>query len=635
MAVQFKVPKSPTKSIEAMEDFRGADFTNASSNIDNRRSPNCQNLIRDVPGKVRKSLGWHTIATYNENDEKKAINGVFYLVEDDTPIVHCGNKLYYGDTLIYSSMNDAISSAYLFGETLYIMDGTNYLMYSQTRSGDVITHHVDDVCSKAYIPTVTISKNPDGGGTSYEDLNLLQAGFTEQFIVDSAHSTAKIFQLSFKPLDATTVKAQILNAQGEWVDKTESTDFTVDRTNGKVTFNTAPGTTPLTGEDNVKITAYRTVSGYADKIKKCSVGILYGIKGGKDRLFVSGNPDYINYDWHSEQYNLTYFCDTSYARLGSDTSKIVGYTIIANSLATHKDEVEREQNIIMRAGQVDKDNKEVFPITNAIQGAGAIAKHSFGYMQTEPLFPTREGVFAVTAQDVTGEKYSQSRSFYINGRLLEEPNLENAYCCVFNDNYWICINNVAYILDGLQPNVTVKDAPYSTRQYAGFYRTNIPANIMWTRKHELYFGTHDGRLCKFYTDKESPDSYNDDGEPIVSIWETADIDGQLFYKNKTLRYVAVRVDSAVRTSLRLDVYDKGFWEFVKYDDEFAGYLDFSEIDFSRFTFSCDTTQQIFRTKLRVKKVDKFRLRITNDALNEPFGINNIAMEYVENGYYKG
>ena len=632
MATQFKVPKSPQKSIQLLEDFRGVDFTNASSNIDVNRSPNCQNMIRDVPGKVRKSLGWHTVKTY---DEESKINGVFYLVKDDTPIVHCGTKLYYNDEVIYSSMADRRSSGWVFNEKIYILDGTHYLVYYQTTVGDVVTHHVDDVSTDAYIPTVTISKNPDGGGTSYEDLNLLQAGFTEQFIVDSAHSTAKTFQLSFKPLDATTVTAAIKNASGDWVTKVENTDFTVNRTDGTITFNTAPGQTPLTGEDNVKITAYRTVSGYADKIKKCTIGTLYGMKGGKDRLFVSGNPDFINYDWHSEQFNYTYFPDTSYSRLGSDASAIVGYTIISNHLATHKDEVDREQNIIMRTGTVDSNNNEIFTITNSVQGAGAIAPYAFAYMQTEPLFLTREGVFAVTAQDITGEKYSQNRSFYINGKLLEESNLEDAYACVYNDNYWLCINGVAYILDGLQPTVTDKSAPYSTRQYSGFYRTNVPAHIMWTRKNELFFGTEDGRICVFYTDKESLANYNDDGEPIVAIWESTDIDGELFYKNKTLRYIAVRVDSAIRTSMSLYVLNRGFWEFVKYDNAFARYLMFSQIRFSRFSFSCDKTQKIFKTKLRIKKVDKFRLRIISDELNEPFGLNNIAMEFVENGYYKG
>jgi hypothetical protein len=581
-------------------------------------------MIRDVPGKVRKSLGWFVVNTY----DNAPINGCYHITGKNEYIVHCGTKLYIGTTEIYSSMNNARSRAWQFDDRLYIIDGANYLVFYQENGAN----HVEPVSSSAYIPTVTISKDPDGGGTSYEDLNLLQSGFTEQFL---GKADIKDYQLSFKPLDATTVTAKILNSSGEWIDKVEGTDFTVNRTTGVITFGTAPGVSPLTGEDNVKITAYRTVDGYADRINKCTFGVLYGMKGGKDRLFVSGNSEYRNYDWHSEPYKPTYFPDTSYSRLGSDSSSIIGYSVIANHLAAHKDELEPEQNIFLRAGQVGKDDAEIFTITNTLRGIGAIAKDSFGYLETEPLFLTRQGIFAVTAQDITGEKYSQNRSFYLNGKLLNEANLENAYACVFNDNYWLCLNNVAYILDGLQPTVTDKAAPYSTRQYAGFYRTNVPANVMWVFQNELYFGTTDGKVCKFHTDKYALTSYNDNGEPIEAIWETPDIDGELFYKNKSLRYLAIRVDAAVKTSLSVWAMDRGVWNFIKEDDSFSSYLSFNQLTFSAFTFSCDRTQKISRTKMRIKKVDKFRLRFINDKLNEPFTIYNIAFEYIENGYYKG
>lgn len=624
MAVQFKVPSPPKRSIDTIDVLRGCDFTNSPANVDPSRSPNCVNMIRDVPGKVRKSLGWFVVNTYDD----APINGCYHITGKSEYIVHCGTKLYIGTTEIYSSMNNARSRAWQFDDRLYIIDGANYLVFYQENGAN----HVEPVSNSAYIPTVTISKDPDGGGTSYEDLNLLQSGFTEQFL---GKANVKDYQLSFKPLDATTVTAKILNSSGEWIDKVENTDFTVNRTTGVITFGTAPGVSPLTGEDNVKITAYRTVDGYADRINKCTFGVLYGMKGGKDRLFVSGNSEYRNYDWHSEPYKPTYFPDTSYSRLGSDSSSIIGYSVIANHLAAHKDELEPEQNIFLRAGQVGKDDAEIFTITNTLRGIGAIAKDSFGYLETEPLFLTRQGIFAVTAQDITGEKYSQNRSFYLNGKLLNEANLENAYACVFNDNYWLCLNNVAYILDGLQPTVTDKAAPYSTRQYAGFYRTNIPANVMWVFQNELYFGTTDGKVCKFHTDKYALNSYNDNGEPIEAIWETPDIDGELFYKNKSLRYLAIRVDAAIKTSMSIWAMDRGIWTFVKEDDTFSNYFSFSQFQFSGFSFSCDRTQKICRTKMRIKKVDKFRLRFINDKLNEPFTLYNIAFEYVENGYYKG
>lgn len=622
-AVQFKVPKAVPRSIEVINEFLGVDFTNSSAAIDVRRTPNGQNMIRSVPGKVRKSLGWSTQKTYA--DEK--INGCHFLRGESSYLIHAGTKLYNGDTVVYSGMADERSMSWEFDKKLYIVDGKKMIVVSKSGS----TYTASAVEDSAYVPTLTISKDPSGGGTAYEDLNLLSPGFTEQFL---GQADVTEYSLSFGGLDATEVTAEVLNAQGEWITKVENTDFTVDRTTGTVTFNTAPGVSPVTGEDNVKITAYRTVSGYADKVNKCKIGVLYGTNGGNDRLFLTGNPDFINYDWYSESYMPTYFPDTNYSKLGSDASAIIGYSKIGNYLATHKDDFERDQNIILRRSTMVEE-KVAFKVENALQGCGAIAPYTFGYISNEPLFLTTQGIFAVTAQDVTGEKYSQNRSFYLNNKLIHEQHLENAYAVVYKDMYILSINNVLYILDGLQAVMTDKQLPYATRQYCGFYRTNVPANVMWVYDEALWFGTADGKVCKFATDPDSPSNYTDDGEPIEAIWETPDIEGKLFYKNKTLRYIAVRLDTALKTSIK--IYTKGregVWELVKEDYSNGDTFAFDDIDFENWTFAGDPNQLISTVKTKVKKVDKFQLKFENSDNETPFGLFEIGLEFIENGNFK-
>lgn len=56
MSVNFKVPASPQKSIVTISDFLGVDFTNSPANVDEQKSPNSENMIRDVPG--RFASGW-------------------------------------------------------------------------------------------------------------------------------------------------------------------------------------------------------------------------------------------------------------------------------------------------------------------------------------------------------------------------------------------------------------------------------------------------------------------------------------------------------------------------------------------------------------------------------------------------
>lgn len=617
MATKFSIPSSPSRSVLTISTFLGADFTNSPAAVSENQSPNCKNMIRDVPGKVRKCMGYKKIAEYDDQ-----INGYHYIRGEQYGLVHAGTKMYYNGVVKYSDANNARSRSWQFDNKLYIVDGKKLLVWDGAE--------VKPASEYAKIPTVTIAKAPNGGGTSYEDLNLIQPGFTELF-AGTEGDTA--YHMTFGGLDDTTVKAYILDSSGSWAEKTENTDFTVDRENGIINFTAAPGKSPVTGEDNVKITAYRTVSGYADRINKCCIGTQYGLKGAMDRLFLSGNPDYINQDWFSDQNDPTYFADTYYSSLGTSKSAIMGYSVINNYLATHKDEMETDQFIVLREG-VLADNKPVFRSVNTLQGAGAIAKNTFAYLSSEPLFLTRSGVYAITAQDITGEKYGQNRSFYLNGKLLKESDLEKSFAFVYKDMYWLCVNGVAYILDGLQPMQTDKSMPYSTRQYAGFYRTNLPANCMWEKDGNLYFGSTDGRVCEFYSDSDALVSYNDDGEKIEAIWETPDLDGKLFYKNKTFRYLAVRLKSAVATTLEMYVQKRGLWSFIKKDNYTARYLSFGSVVFSKFTFSSDQTQKIIPTKLRVKKVDKARFRFVNSELNEPFGLFDIALEYVENGNHK-
>ena len=586
--------------------------------------------------------GHSTIRLYNI--EVKQISGrKSYDVSAVNYIYHAGKKFYKRASNsenvveIFNDANEHLSKSWQLNEKLFIIDGKNIYYYSE---GDESVQTINSV--GGYKPLVTISKDPDGGGVSYEPLNMLQPGFYEQFIVTSDTSTKKDFHLSFSGLDSTTVQAWLLDSNGNWIEKTEGTHFSVDRANGIVSFTNAPGETPLKGEDNVKILAFRTVPGYADRVSKCTIGTLFGVGGATDRLFLSGNPDYPNWDFYSEQYDPTYFPDTGYSSLGSAASAVVGYAIVNNYLATFKDDFDSSQAVFIREGDLIVNDKTgmsepAFKLINTLQGNGVIAPYAFGYLQTEPLFLTKSGVYAITAQDITGEKYSQNRSFYLNGMLTKEQDLENAVATVFNDQYVLAVNSKFYILDGLQATRTDRSEPYSSRQYVGFYCTNIPAVSIWTDDQALWIGTNDGRICRFATDTDALESYNDDGQAIYCCWETPDLDGKLFYKNKTFRYFAIRMMRAIRTSVKIYAQKRGNWSTdpIKEDRQSGLAFDFNSIDFTNFSFSTDRSEKVVHTKVRVKKVDKARFKVENGYVNEPFGLFDLALEYVESGNYKG
>ena len=576
-----------------------------------------------------------------------------YYVEGGMTLIHVDNELYKvgqdgNYTLVSTLMNQHRSRSWQFENKLFIVDGHTYWVYDADL--DVFTNVINS--SYAHTPIMYISCNPDGDGKQYEDKNLLTKKFEQRFIVDSDHATANVFQLIFKNLTADPVEVQVMDANGVMQDKVEDTDFTVNRTNGTVTFEpgSLPGVTPVSGEDNVYITACYISDApmsSADLIANCTIGALFGINGATDRLFLSGNPNYPNVDWHSDQYNPGFFPDTSYSKLGRDTSAIVGYTLVNNYLAAHKDENETEHNIIVREGNLiavgetsregvtTYDEKPAFKIINTLQGPGSIASDTFAYLQTEPLFLTRSGIFAITAQDITGEKYSQNRSFYVNGSLLKENGLEQSYALTFKDMYFLFVNGKAYVVDGLQPIRTDRSEPYATRQYVCFYLTDIPATIAWVQDETLYFGTTNGKVCSFYKDEEALISYNDNGAAIKAWWETADLDGNLFYKNKAFRYIAVRLMSAIYSKVKLSARRRGVWSNIKEKAFSNRTFNFSGLMFSALTFNNDSSDPVMSAKIRVRKIDKARFKIENSNVNEPFGIHDLAIEYVENGNFRG
>lgn len=590
--------------------------------------------------KTSKLTGEITDVVINKLEPKD-----IYFLSTDYKLYHVGQRMYMKKgnqkiEMISSSMNNARSMSWQLGEKLYIVDGERLTMFDPYDE-----YYFGSVSDKTKPPLVSIANAYNGGGVSLDAFNLMSPGFQASFIADGTHAT---FQLPLNDLDEREVVAYEV-VDGEEIYKTEGTDFTVDRRLGTVTFTTAPHDGRRMGEDNVYITAYKTMKGYSDRINKCRFGVLYGMNGNSDRLLLSGNPKHRSWDFLSEAYDGTYFPDTGYASVGDETSAIVGYSRVNNFLATHKDNREKFQNIIVR--ECTTVNREIYlpreegsslavedtqlRMSNVLAGEGAVGTYTFNSLDTEPIFLTRSGLFAITAQDLTGEKYGQNRSFYLNGQLLNEENLENAYSTVFNDMYILAVNSKLYILDGLQPTRTDRADPYSSRQYVGFLCDNVPASIIWRDDDRLWFGTEDGQLCRFHNDVDDAYSYNDNGKPIYCCWETPDLDGKLFYKNKTFRYFAIRMMKAIRTSCKLYAAKRGVWSFIKEDASSGVVFDFNRLDFRQFSFSTDNSDKVVHTKIRVKKVDKARFMVENDKLNEPFGLYNLALEYIESGNYKG
>lgn len=616
MAVKTIMPSS-NKRRSVISEFVSANFTDTSGIIADNQSPDTQNMIRDVPGKVRKCMGYEKIRKYSGR-----INGYHVRRGDGIGIVHAGTKMYKEDSVLYDGMADARSRSFQMGSKLYIIDGKALLVYDGTT--------VKKATEIAYIPTITIAKSSEKSA-GYEAVNLLQPKFREQFY----NTSATTFTMSLSPLDdGSTVVVEWKNSNGEWEDISNKIT-NINYATSTITLNSAQ-TASITGEDNIRITAQKTVPGYADRINHCTVGILFGVNGGSDRLFLSGNEsnEFINYDWYSGQNDPTYFPDNGYATLGTQVSAVMGYCILDNYLVATKDNMEVDRNVIVRRGDL-VESEPAFPIVNTMQGPGEIAKFSLAYLETEPLFLTNSGVYAITTSDLSGKEYTQRRSYFLDGKLEKESNRENAFAFVFHDMYWLCLNGVAYILDGLQPIKTDRSAPYATRQYAGFYRTNLPARVMWEQSGRLFFGSDDGTVYRFYNDTTESISYNDDGKAIDAYWTLPLNFGGAFFLNKNFKKMSVLLDANPTTGVELWAKESGKWELQGEEEESTRYFTWDSISWGSFSWSTDTSPVTITEKINIKKVDEVQFKYRNARIGEPFGILQAAVEYTVGNYYKG
>lgn len=362
---RFSVPAESKKYSTVVEMFRGVDLNNSPANVDKSRSPEAPNMIRDQVGKVRKRTGYTTMVTAPEGaahprrTPAEGRDAGTRRKQAVPPAPDGGRHVEPDGHRQHGSRPQPGASS--------LTENCTCLTALPTASTTARRCH--PVADKATVPVIIISRRPTGGGEAYQGLNLLGRKWTESFL---GTADATVYQLTTAGLDSDAVTAEVLDANGTWVAKTEGTDFTVDRTAGKVTFKKAPGESPVTGQDNVHITAAKTREGYLDSINRCTVPAVYGVGGSTDRVFLTGNADKAGVDFYSEFENPAFFPDVNYTKIARDGGTIVGYAVLGSALAAFVSGSTDGRNVVVRTGDLDSDGSAVFRIINTVIGQDAV-----------------------------------------------------------------------------------------------------------------------------------------------------------------------------------------------------------------------------------------------------------------------
>lgn len=599
--------------------FRGVDFSTDPEMIDQTRSPFCQNLISDAGGFPEKRPGWETTKAYADGGTVLRINGMHVLVDGSGTrhfLVHAGTRLYKeanGEsggvdfdgtaTVLCATMANARSSAFCFDNKAYILDGENFKVFDGTALCDV-----EDV---AFEPTTTIGAPPSGGGTAFEAVNLIGRYRKNSFSGDGVSTT---FHLDVPCFDDEKPTA--------FVDGAEVTALVYDKDAGTVTF--AAALPDGNGVDNVVIRFSRTVAGNADLIKKCRFAMWYGA-GAFSRVFVSGNPEHRNRDWHSGLYDPTYYPDNGYTDLGSSASAVMGYLRQYDNMLIIKEDNSQDATMFVRTAELDGGGNAVFPVRQGIAGVGAISMHSFATLRDDPLFLSGQGVFspAMAYGGVNSQRAMQNRSFFVDARLTKEPNLGEAVAAVWNGYYILGVNGRCYVADSRQ-----RSGNDGGTGYEWYHWTNVSARCFLAFGDQLYFGREDVSLCRFRTDAPFSDRYCDDEAPIDAFWATKeDHDGD-FMRVKTMRRRGSGVMVKPYSKTSVTVYVKT--ESGAHDEagsQSAVVFDFANLSFEHFSFCTDSAAVVMPMATPVKGYRSLQLIARNNVAGEGFGVYGFIKRY--------
>ena len=444
----------------AYSNFRGVDFRGEEINL--LRSPDSLNVWKDY--KETES-----IRTRPEIELKTAFSGAIYGIffYGDKMLVHSGKtlcKVENGDiTALCEGLNEAISNSFIYDNIFYLKDGKNYLQYDGETVKEV----------EGYIPTTTIARKPLGGGTKYEDVNMMSDFRKNSFLADGASFS---FFLDVMNIDEDF--APVVTVNDETVSPEE---YTVDYAEGKIVFNETAPDAPLTdGQDNIIVLFKKAIPQYKDCIKKCTLLQVFD-----NRVFFSGNPDYPNMVWNSSLNDPSYCSDLDYYKEGRDNAAVKGLVAGNNALWVFREPSDANTTVFYHTPTIDDEYGKVYPSSHSSITTGCVGK-AINFNDDIVFFSDRgmEGI----SGDITTEQVVAHRSSLVDRKMISEPNYKDMVLAEWEGYLLVFIGNRVYLADSRA--MFTNENHY---EYEWFYWTLDQDVICATVNNGiLYIGTSNG-----------------------------------------------------------------------------------------------------------------------------------------------
>ena len=449
--------------------FRGVDFRGEEINL--VRSPDSLNVWKDY--KETES-----IRTRPELELKAAftdpVYGIFFY--NDQQLVHSGKKLYnLGNmAVLYNGLNEAVSSSFVYENVLYIKDGVRYLQYDGTAVKDV----------EGFIPTTSIARKPMGGGTKYQDVNMLSDYRINTFLADGGSFD---FFLDVMNIDEDFTPVVRVN-------DVEVDNYTVDYAAGRITFtDTAPDVPNTDGQDNVWVKFKKAVPGYRESILGCTLLQVFD-----NRVFFSGNRSHPNVVWHCSLNDPTYCSDLDYYQEGLDSAQINGIVAGNNALWVFREPSHANTTVFYHTPTLDEEYGKIYPSSHSSVTTGCVGRAI--NFNDDIVFFSERGMEGISG-DITTEQAVAHRSSLVDRKLTAEPDYKDMLLEEWEGYLLVFIGNSVYLADSRSVFQNENHMEYEWFHWVLSKRvtcTNVEKGI-------LYVGTEDGvyTLTDFTADVES------------------------------------------------------------------------------------------------------------------------------------
>lgn len=239
-----------------------------------------------------------------------------------------------------------------------------------------------------------------------------------------------------------------------------------------------------------------------------------------NQVFVgaTSQPNFKSRLWYSAAGDPTYFPDLNYIEVGATDTSIVGMVKVDNYLGVVKEASGLDTSIYL-AYPTSFMDLTTYAVKQGVNGVGALSKGAFNILDGEPLFLTKDGIYAV---DTTNDGYVvHNRSYFVNKRLCAEPGLKGAYSFIHDGMYLLAVNGHVYALDGSQKNSWANTK--TNLQYEAYFLDNVPAHCFAKFEGDLWFSDFSGNMCRAKTAEDDwpyHDAYTMDPDWITSAQPT-------------------------------------------------------------------------------------------------------------------